>query len=717
MVCTVTGQISDIFADAMGELTVEFKTTQRNLWRSGQDVVSTKRKRVKTDEAGALSVDLLPGEYTVTLRTNAQGGDEATIVVPDAAIAYLHQLINLPTPTDPNALEQAVLDAQAARDAANLAAASVADGESAYELAVANGFVGTEQEWLDSLVGPTGPQGPQGIQGVEGPAGPQGEQGLTGPQGPQGIQGIQGATGPVGPQGIQGETGPVGPEGPQGVQGPSGDDAYEVAVAEGFVGTRVEWLASLEGPQGPKGDTGDAGPQGPIGPQGIQGETGPQGPQGIQGIQGPQGLAGNSAYAEAVLAGFVGTEAEWLASLVGPAGDTGPQGPQGIQGIQGPIGPEGPTGPQGVQGIQGPDGDSAYQVWLNAGNVGTEQDYLDSLVGPTGPAGPAGAGTGDMLAATYDPQAVGGDAFNRANHTGSQAIGSITGLQTALDGKAASTNVANWDTAFSWGNHALVGYLTTVTWGDIGGKPTFGTASPLNVAAAGDAGANEVVVGDDSRLSDARTPTAHTHSIANVTGLQAALDSKAGSAQGALADTAVQPADLAPYALTSYVDAQVAALIDTAPGTLDTLNELAAALGDDPNFATTISTQIGAKLDASAYTAADVLTKLLTVDGTGSGLDADLLDGQHASAFATSLQGTNADTAHGWGDHALAGYLTSVSWAQVSGKPTFATVATSGSYSDLSNTPTLGTAAPLNIHVGPTAPASPSVNDLWIDTA
>lgn len=49
-----------------------------------------------------------------------------------------------------------------------------------------------------------------------------------------------------------------------------------------------------------------------------------------------------------------------------------------------------------------------------------------------------------------------------------------------------------------------------------------------------------------------------------------------------------------------YVDGRVSALIDTAPGTLDTLNELAAALGDDPNFATTIATDIGTKAAKSA---------------------------------------------------------------------------------------------------------------------
>lgn len=40
--------------------------------------------------------------------------------------------------------------------------------------------------------------------------------------------------------------------------------------------------------------------------------------------------------------------------------------------------------------------------------------------------------------------------------------------------------------------------------------------------------------------------------------------------------------------------------------------------------------------DLTGYTAADVLSKLLTVDGTGSGLDADLLDGLNSTAFATA---------------------------------------------------------------------------------
>lgn len=49
----------------------------------------------------------------------------------------------------------------------------------AYDVAVANGFVGSEAEWLASLVGPEGPEGPEGPDGPEGPEGPQGLPGVN----------------------------------------------------------------------------------------------------------------------------------------------------------------------------------------------------------------------------------------------------------------------------------------------------------------------------------------------------------------------------------------------------------------------------------------------------------------------------------------------------------------------------------------------------------
>jgi len=89
----------------------------------------------------------------------------------------------------------------------------------------------------------------------------------------------------------------------------------------------------------------------------------------------------------------------------------------------------------------------------------------------------------------------------------------------------------------------------------------------------------------------------------------------------------------ASYATQSYVGTQISNLVDSSPAALNTLNELAAALGDDANFSTTVTNSIATKLPSSSYTAADVLTKIKTVDGSGSGLDADTVDGIQGSAI------------------------------------------------------------------------------------
>jgi hypothetical protein len=59
---------------------------------------------------------------------------------------------------------------------------------------------------------------------------------------------------------------------------------------------------------------------------------------------------------------------------------------------------------------------------------------------------------------------------------------------------------------------------------------------------------------------------------------------------------------------TSYADTAVANLVDSSPATLDTLNELAAALGDDPNFATTVTNSIATKLPLTGGTLTGGLT-------------------------------------------------------------------------------------------------------------
>jgi hypothetical protein len=159
-----------------------------------------------------------------------------------------------------------------------------AAGSSAYQVALSNGFVGTEEEWLDSLIGPGGAEGPAG------PGGSQGPQGETGPQGPAGPEGAPGLPGgPPGPEGAQGPAGPTGPEGPQGPQGPSGGP---------------------QGPEGPAGPTGATGPQGadgaagPAGPAGPEGPAGPTGPTGATGATGAQGPAGEGLEVAATTADF-----------------------------------------------------------------------------------------------------------------------------------------------------------------------------------------------------------------------------------------------------------------------------------------------------------------------------------------------------------------------------------------------------------------------------
>jgi hypothetical protein len=142
--------------------------------------------------------------------------------------------------------------------------------------------------------------------------------------------------------------------------------------------------------------------------------------------------------------------------------------------------------------------------------------------------------------------------------------------------------------------------------------------------------ANITIVGDDSTGTSF---SAKDNDNIKITGTQNTAVSVSG-------DTiTVTGPDLSSYASTSYVDTAIANTVDSAPETLNTLNELAAALGDDANFATTTSTALGNRL---------------RVDTAAQGL--------------TSTQKSNAKTNLG-----------------------LATVATSGAYSDLTGTPTIPT--------------------------
>ena len=96
--------------------------------------------------------------------------------------------------------------------------------------------------------------------------------------------------------------------------GSAGLSAYDIAVQNGFNGTETEWLVSLQVADGQDGADGAPGPPG------ADGQDGADGAPGLPGADGADGL---SAYEIAIQNGFIGTEAEWLASLQGTDGQGG----------------------------------------------------------------------------------------------------------------------------------------------------------------------------------------------------------------------------------------------------------------------------------------------------------------------------------------------------------------------------------------------------------
>ncbi len=93
--------------------------------------------------------------------------------------------------------------------------------------------------------GPKGDKGEQGAQGAQGEQGPKGDKGDKGDTGAAGPAGPAGPAGEMGPRGFDGDDGEDGIDGIDGKNGKDGLSAYQLAVANGFVGTEAEWLASL----------------------------------------------------------------------------------------------------------------------------------------------------------------------------------------------------------------------------------------------------------------------------------------------------------------------------------------------------------------------------------------------------------------------------------------------------------------------------------------
>ena len=281
-----------------------------------------------------------------------------------------------------------------------------------------------------------------------------------------------------------------------------------------------------------------------------------------------------------------------------------------------------------------------------------------------------------------------GSTITESNGTfsvGTIAISNTSGLQAALDAKADTTELTEPAAILAGGGTPSL--ATGVTAGEI---RTLIGASNFN-------GAYTSLTGVPTTFA----PSAHTHELDGVNGLITALDLKANLASPALTGTPTAPTatggnNTTQIATTAFVSSEIARVIDSAPAALDTLNELAASLNDDDDFAGTMTTALAgklstshdmtltlsgdasgaatftnmgnatltvtvaddshnhtianvdglqtalnAKLNSSAYTAADVLAKVKTVDGAGSGLDADLLDGQSSAYYRNYNNLTN----------------------------------------------------------------------------
>ncbi|MBF9055666.1 head decoration protein [Thalassobius vesicularis] len=214
----------------------------------------------------------------------------------------------------------------------------------------------------------------------------------------------------------------------------------------------------------------------------------------------------------------------------------------------------------------------------------------------------------------------------------------FTGSPTAPTAVAGTDSTQIATTAFV--NQAIAGFGA----GDMA-KSTYDTDNDGKVDAAevADAAPWAGITGKPTSF----TPSSHSHSIAQVTSLQAALDAKAPLASPALSGTPTAPTATAgtnttQIATTAFVAAAIGALIDAAPGAMDTLNELAAALGDDPNFATTVTNALASKL-AAASNLSDLPNKTTARSNLGLGSMAT----QNANAVAITGGAINGITLDG----------------------------------------------------------------------
>jgi hypothetical protein len=157
---------------------------------------------------------------------------------------------------------------------------------------------------------------------------------------------------------------------------------------------------------------------------------------------------------------------------------------------------------------------------------------------------------------------------------------------------------------------AITGTLITASTGFVGGL----TGDVVGNTTGTHTGA--VVGAVTGSLAGNVTATTGTSTFNDVT-INGGLNMDAGSA--ATITGLTSPTNASDAATKLYVDTAISNLIDTAPGTLDTLNELAAALGDDPNFVTTVTASIATKLPLAGGTmSGDIAMGANKITGVGA---------------------------------------------------------------------------------------------------
>lgn len=450
-----------------------------------------------------------------------------------------------------------------------------------------------------------------------------------------------------------------------GAQGIQGLSAYQVAVQHGFEGTEAEWLISLKGE---KGERGPQGLQGERGLQGVQGEQGPKGDTGSglnlkgeldsesqlpqEGVSGDAWLISGNLYVYVGENGNVVSNPKWsnVGSIQGPAGPQGPVGPKGEQGEPGPKGEPGANGAPGVQGPKGDPGEKGEKGDPGSDASVTKQNVEAVLTGditshnhdsryisksntstytPTTDYHPATKKYVDDTVAAIDvTEQISGKADKTyVDSKLDTKVDKVSGKQlstndytdedkTKLAGIAAGAEVnVNADWNAESGDAQILNKPTIITEEQVDQKINAAIGSVYkvkgSVANYNALPTKDVSIGDVYNLEDTGANYVATSTTPDWDKLSETVDLSGYLTKTDAAST-YQPKG---NYLTSVPEEYV------------TETELNAK-----GYATT--TQVNTKLDSSAYTATDVLSKVKTVDGVGSGLDADLLDGKQGSEYA-----------------------------------------------------------------------------------